>query len=170
MYAAISMPELFQSFWNRLDACVERNLSAAREAHQRDPLRVNAGMFREYGEAAVDIDDHIQATELRLIGLQACKASARETVECEVDTPIWLSRVFPTSRCWLPCLHPCTTITRRHPFRPLHQSHLPSDGDRLSSLVAGQKLLIRKRQRLDWNVFSPWRGICRESLWLCARA
>jgi hypothetical protein len=55
-------------------------------------------------------------------------------------------------------------------FRSLRQSQLPSDGDGLSSLVAGQKLLIRKGQRFDWNIFSPCgEGLVGRALALRAR-
>src|SRR5215472_12376615 len=66
-----------------LERCIEGRLSAARESHDRDSVRVDQWMPRQHSKTAIQVENHVQSSELRLINDGACDSSTRKGVECK---------------------------------------------------------------------------------------
>ena len=52
---ATGIPQFMESF----QTCIQRRLSAARKAHDSNPIRIDPRVGSEYGEAPVKIEDHV---------------------------------------------------------------------------------------------------------------
>src|SRR5215472_714217 len=66
-----------------LERRIEGRLSAARESHDRDSVRVNQWMPGQHAKTAIQVENHVQSSELRLINDGACDSSTRKGVECK---------------------------------------------------------------------------------------
>ena len=84
-------PDLFHSFVEALEAGVERGLSAARKSHQHDALRIDARMFCEDFQRAVDVDDEIEPAEQGLVRPDRRQPAAGEAVDHKVEIPMALN-------------------------------------------------------------------------------
>src|SRR5262249_22066124 len=74
---------LVPEFLKTVEARIERGLAATRKSHQHNALRVDAGMFGQDFQRAIDIDDEIEPAELRLVGVDVREPAPGETVDHE---------------------------------------------------------------------------------------
>src|SRR5262249_47359336 len=120
------VPKLVKAF----EAGVERRLTAAREAHDNNPLGIDARVLAHDRKRTIDVEDEIETAEDRLIGTDAGEATAaqavdgerRDTHAVELSHPEW--HVGPDT---------ARTVHKDDQGRPslaLSQAELARDGDR----------------------------------------
>ena len=143
---AALVPELVEA----LDARIEHALAAAREAHQRDALRIDPRMLREDRQRPVHVDDEVEAPERGLVCADAGKAAPGHAVDDEGRDAHRVQLALPVADVAAGPARAVHQDHHRQPAFPLRDRQLAAERRRLGAgLVAGEELLICEREGLE---------------------
>src|SRR5262249_25539699 len=124
--------------------------------HHRDAPGIDARMGSELGQGSKSIVRHRNRVELRLVGISGDDAAAGEGVEdegCDADRVQLLRPSIGGRR------NTAAPVDQDHgregPCGSFGQPSLATENDRLSVTIAGEKLLVRYRDRGDRVYLHP---------------
>ena len=157
------VPQLVEA----IEAGVERGLSAARKSHQHDAIRIDARVFGEDLQRAVDVDDEIEPAEQRLVGADRRQPAAAEAVDHEGRNPHRIEVAHPRIHAGADAAR---SVHQHHDGKfsaALRDAEFAGHRDLLAVGVAGEELLVGNRQRRDRVDFGACRDVLRHRLRRC---